>query len=196
MSRHWCDGPVTEVLGVDNYPIPRLYWWQIHHDRWRNSLLVFVNDNSGVVLSLNAGRAFDPRARRMLKDIADASIEWNIDHVARWVDRARNYVADGLSRQLSWRQALAWAERHRAPRLGGSPRAPGDTHDDPSSMGNQVREDNAPPTATAPRPASAGGSTGTRPRCRHSASTTAPQFARNLCPVLPTPDSLRPVEAG
>ena len=73
--------------------------------RHQGRLIVVVIDNSGVALAVNAGRAFDPRARQMMKDIAMALIESDCEVLARWVDREGNLHADELSRQKTMRAA-------------------------------------------------------------------------------------------
>ena len=75
---------------------------------WKGRMVVWVTDNSGVAHALNAGRAFDPRARELLKELADLMIKYNFDIIGRYAWRGLNIAGDCLSRQQSMRQA--WEE--------------------------------------------------------------------------------------
>jgi hypothetical protein len=70
-------------------------------------LIVAVVDNAGLTLALNAGRAFDPRATDMMKEIGRCLLENDCELLARWCDRDANLHGDLLSRQATMREAWA-----------------------------------------------------------------------------------------
>ena len=72
-----------------------------HGRKWRGRLLNVATDNTGAIFSLNAGRAKSRAARQLMRDLADAMQEFEIDIAAQWVPRELNVVADLLSRKFT-----------------------------------------------------------------------------------------------
>ena len=69
---------------------------------------MIIVDNSGVAFALNSGRAHDPRAKALMRELADACVELDLDVIGRFVDRDNNVTCDLLSRQQTL--LAAWAE--------------------------------------------------------------------------------------
>ena len=73
---------------------------------WRGKRVVFGQDNAGAVFCLCAGRAKTPAARQIFRDMGDLEAEYLFDSMGAWVPRELNVVADKLSRQLTWSEAI------------------------------------------------------------------------------------------
>ena len=76
--------------------------------------MVFGTDNTGVVFGLNAGRVHAHARRALMRELADLQERYQFEVIGRWIPRELNEVADGLSRQRSYRQAMGVAFPARA----------------------------------------------------------------------------------
>ena len=76
---------------------------------WSGRVITFGTDNTGVVLSLNAGRVRTRLGRDLMRELGDLQQAHRFDVFSQWVPRELNEVADGLSRQQGYAAALAAA---------------------------------------------------------------------------------------
>ena len=77
-----------------------------HGAAWANRRVKFGLDNSGAVFSILAGRAKSKACRRLMREMGDLLAKYRIDVTAHWVPRELNVVADLLSRQIGYGEAL------------------------------------------------------------------------------------------
>ena len=97
------------ILALELYPLVAAV--KAHGAEWRHRTLVCGIDNAGLAMSVNAQRGKDEHTRKLMRELADLMIKYDLIILARWCERGENTVADDLSKSYSYEDAMARAAK-------------------------------------------------------------------------------------